>query len=136
MLTFTLDIDYAHSSVLREISNIRLIIDSLEEKFKEELKLEEEEELLKKLRCGRTIIKKRQVGLLELPDIKEEEEEDDEEEVKEVKIADIIAEEKKEEKKKEKKITCPCGGEFVSRNKKRHENTKTHVEYLKINNIK
>ena len=133
MLTFTLDIDYAHSSVLREIGNIRLIIDSLEEKFKEELRLEEEEEL-RKLRGGRTF-KKRRVGLLELPDIKEEEEED-EEEVKEVKIADIIAEEKKEDKKIEKKITCPCGGEFVARNKKRHENTKTHVEYLKINNIK
>ena len=134
MLTFTLDIDYAHTSVLREISNIRLIIDSLEEKFKEELRLEEEEELLKKLRGGRKF-KKRHVGLLELPDIKEEDEEEDE--VQETTIAETIAEEKAEkEKTKEKKITCPCGGEFVARNKKRHEKTKTHEEYLKINNIK
>jgi len=123
MLTFTLDIDFAHSSVLREIGNIRLILDSLAQKFEEELRKEDEDERLllkesKKHVKGRKVINKN-FGLLELPEdnddeipfvgetkkktkkkkvtIKEEDKEDeDEDEIEEVNIRDIIKEEKEE----------------------------------------
>jgi hypothetical protein len=163
MLTFTLDIDFAHTSVLREIGNIRLILDSLAQKFEEELKKEEEDERLilkesKRYKKGKGKVINKNFGLLELPGdnedeeeeipfvgetkkktkkkvtIKEEDKEDKEDKIEEVKIRDIIKEEKEEEKKKEiPKVDCVCGVSFVKRNIARHLRSKNHVEFIALN---
>ena len=112
MLTFTLDIDFAHTSVLREIGNIRLILDSLAEKFEEELRKEEEDEKLilkesKKNKVkGKGKVINKNFGLLELPEDNDEEEEEipfvGETKKKTSKKKVTIKEEDKEEDKEDK----------------------------------
>jgi hypothetical protein len=129
MLTIQIDTDFSSTYLEQQINIYKQILDNLLDTKKKQ-EVEEEEEEIKQLRKCKIKTKKIKYDEpLILPDIDDEVEE-----------PALPVEEKKEEIKPKpepaEKITCGCGTEYAKKNKKRHEGSKFHQEYLKLSNIK
>ena len=128
MLTIQIDTDFSSTYLEQQINIYKQILDNLLDTKKKQ-EVEEEEEEFKELRKCKIKTKKIKYDEpLVLPDIDEIEE------------TSPPVEEKKEEVKTKpessEKITCNCGTVYAKKNKKRHEASKFHEEYLKLSNIK
>jgi len=129
MLTIQIDTDFSSSYLGEQINIYKQILDNLLDTKKKQ-EIEDEEEELKELRKSKIKTKKIKYDEpLVLPEVDEVEE-----------TSPPVEEEKKEEVKPKpessEKIICECGTVYAKKNKKRHEGSKFHQEYLKLSNIK
>jgi len=127
MLTIQIDTDFSSTYLEQQINIYKQILENLLDTKKKQ-EVEDEEEELKELKKSKIKTKKIKYDEpLVLPEVDEIEE------------TPPPIEEKKEEVKTKpessEKISCDCGTVYAKKNKKRHESSKFHQEYLKISYI-
>jgi hypothetical protein len=138
LLKFEIDSDYSSKYMKTQMDEIISLLNII---YENKIKDEEEEDIEYVQQVGKSKIKKNkkkkdddEVDLLELIQEEINEQESKEDETKQ---------ETKEEVKEEPvsvpepapKIICECGGSFIKRNKMRHDNSKSHIQFIKLKNI-
>ena len=123
-LTFTIDTDYSSTYLEKQIENIKLLLDNvLVLRKKQE---DEEDDDCDSLRTNRPIRKNIKIVKytepISLPEVDES--------IDEPVVAPVV-----EKKESDPKIICECGGSFIKRNKLRHQNSKTHKQFVALKNI-
>lgn len=122
-LTFTIDTDYSSTYLEKQIENIKLLLDNvLVLRKKQEDEEDDDCDSLRTNRPRKNIKIVKYTEPISLPEVDES-------------IDEPIDEPVVEKKESDPKIICECGGSFIKRNKLRHQNSKTHKQFVALKNI-